>query len=73
MPGWKREVGARLDALIEAEVPGVRKAVRWNTPFYGIQGQGWFIAFDLDPGRGLQHVDLGTGIRPSGPGDLCTK
>jgi hypothetical protein len=45
MPGWKRAVGRRLDALIERSVPGVRKAVRWNTPFYGVEGRGWFLAF----------------------------
>jgi hypothetical protein len=45
MPGWKHGVGRRLDALITKTVPGVRKAVRWNTPFYGIEGQGWFVAF----------------------------
>ena len=45
MPGWKGDVGRRLDALIVRTVPNVRKAVRWNTPFYGIEGQGWFIAF----------------------------
>ena len=45
MPGWKREVGRYLDTLIERNVPDVRKAVRWNTPFYGIEGQGWFIAY----------------------------
>lgn len=45
MPGWKHEVGKKLDALIERTVPDVRKAMRWNTPFYGIEGQGWFIAF----------------------------
>ncbi len=45
MPGWKSEVGRRLDALIVQTVPDVRKAVRWNTPFYGIEGQGWFLAF----------------------------
>jgi len=43
MPGWKREVGERLDALIERSVPGVRKAVKWNSPFYGVEGQGWFL------------------------------
>jgi len=43
MPGWKRGVGRALDALIEATVPGVYKAVRWNSPFYGIPGQGWFM------------------------------
>ncbi len=45
MPGWKHEVGRRLDALIERTVPGVRKAVRWNSPFYGVEGQGWFVTF----------------------------
>ena len=45
MPGWKRDVGRYLDALIEGSVPDVRKAVRWNTPFYGIEDQGWFLAF----------------------------
>ncbi len=45
MPGWKRDIGRRLDVLIVRTVPGVHKAVKWNTPFYGIQGQGWFLAF----------------------------
>ena len=45
MPDWKQTIGRRLDALVEAHVPGVRKAMRWNTPFYGIEGQGWFLAF----------------------------
>ena len=45
MPGWKRDVGRNLDALIVRAVPDVRKAVRWNTPFYGIEGQGWFLGF----------------------------
>src|SRR5213594_1237645 len=43
MPGWKRDLGKRLDALIVRNVPGVRKAVKWNSPFYGIEGQGWFL------------------------------
>src|SRR5437667_10573453 len=43
MPGWKQEVGRRLDALIVRSVPGVRKGVRWNSPFYGIEGAGWFL------------------------------
>lgn len=45
MPGWKRAAGQRLDALIVATVPGVQKAVRWNSPFYGVTGQGWFLSF----------------------------
>ena len=45
MPGWKRNVGRSLDTLIARTVPEVRKAVRWNSPFYGIEGQGWFLSF----------------------------
>ena len=45
MPGWKQDIGRRLDALIVQAVPTVRKAVRWNTPFYGIEGRGWFLGF----------------------------
>ncbi len=46
MPGWKSGLGRRLDALIARTVPGVNKAVKWNTPLYGIEGQGWFIAYN---------------------------
>ncbi|MCC6304760.1 MAG: DUF1801 domain-containing protein [Rhodobacteraceae bacterium] len=45
MPGWKRATGAELDALVAATVPGVLRAVRWNRPFYGVPGRGWFLAF----------------------------
>ena len=47
MPEWKREVGRRLDDLIERTVPDVRKAVRWNSPFYGVEGKGWFISYHV--------------------------
>jgi hypothetical protein len=45
IPGWKRDAARRLDALITRTVPGVRKAVKWNSPFYGVEGQGWFVSF----------------------------
>ncbi|MER7458822.1 DUF1801 domain-containing protein [Micromonospora sp. NPDC126480] len=45
MPGWKRDVGRRLDDLIVRTVPGVHKAVKWNQPFYGLKGEGWFLSF----------------------------
>ena len=45
MPGWKSDVGRRLDALIEKTVPDVQKAVKWNSPFYGIEGDGWFLSY----------------------------
>ena len=47
MPGWKRAIGRRLDTLIESNGPNVRKAVKWNSPFYGIEGQGWFLLFHV--------------------------
>lgn len=46
MPGWKRKLGERLDAVIGRVVPGVRKAVKWNSPFYGAPGaDGWFLSY----------------------------
>ena len=45
MPGWKRDVGRHLDALVVRTVPNVRKAVRWNSPFYGVEGRGWFLSY----------------------------
>ena len=45
MPGWKSDLGRRLDAIIERTVPGVRKAVKWNSPFYGVEDNVWFISF----------------------------
>ena len=47
MPGWKRSLGARLDALAAENVPGVQKAVKWNSPFYGVEGKGWFLSFHV--------------------------
>lgn len=45
MPGWKQDVGLRLDELIGRAVPEVRKAIRWNSPFYGVEGSGWFLSY----------------------------
>ena len=45
MPGWKRDVGRQLDAIITRTIPNVYKALKWNTPFYGIEGEGWFLGF----------------------------
>lgn len=45
IPGWKRDLARRLDALIVRTVPGVTKAVKWNSPFYGLEGQGWFLSY----------------------------
>jgi hypothetical protein len=67
MPGWKRDVGRRLDALIVRTVPGVRKAVRWNTPFYGIEGQGWFLGFHCITKYVKVAFLRGTSLRPLPP------
>jgi hypothetical protein len=68
MPGWKRDVGSRLDALIARNVPNVRKAVKWNSPFYGIEGQGWFLGFHVFTHYLKVTFFLGTSLRPVPPG-----
>lgn len=68
MPGWKRDVGARLDALITRAVPGVRKAVKWNSPFYGVEGQGWFLSFHVFARYVKVAFFRGTSLRPLPPG-----
>jgi len=68
MPGWKRNVGRRLDALIARHAPGVRKAVRWNSPFYGIQGQGWFLSFHTFTSYVKVTFFRGTSLHPVPPG-----
>ena len=73
MPGWKSDIGRRLDALIESHVPHVRKAVRWNSPWYGIAGHGWFLSYHVFTryvkvtflaGASLQPVPPGAGKDP---------
>jgi len=68
MPGWKREVGKRLDALIVRNVPEVRKAVKWNSPFYGIEGQGWFMGIHTFARYVKVAFFRGTSLRPLPPG-----
>ena len=68
MPGWKRDVGRSLDALIERLVPGVRKAVKWNSPFYGIEGQGWFLSFHCFTRYVKVAFFRGSSLRPLPPG-----
>jgi hypothetical protein len=69
MPGWKRDVGRRLDALIVRTSPGVRKAVKWNSPFYGIEGQGWFLNFHCFAKYIKVAFFNGTSLRPVPPGE----
>ena len=69
MPGWKRDVGRRLDALIARTVPDVRKAVKWNSPFYGIEGQGWFLSFHCFTTYVKVAFFRGASLRPVPPGE----
>jgi hypothetical protein len=85
MPGWKRDVGRRLDALIVRTVPGVAKAVKWNSPFYGVggkgkdqgegqgEGQGWFLSFHCFTNYVKVAFFRGAGLRPVPPGESRQK
>jgi hypothetical protein len=73
MPGWKHDVGRRLDALIVRAVPDVRKAVKWNTPFYGIEGQGWFLGFHCVTKYVKVAFFRGTSLHPVPPGESTQK
>ncbi|TIS24247.1 MAG: DUF1801 domain-containing protein, partial [Mesorhizobium sp.] len=68
MPGWKSDLGRRLDAIIAGTVPGVHKAVKWNSPFYGIEGQGWFLSFHVFTRYVKVTFFRGTSLRPLPPG-----
>jgi hypothetical protein len=67
MPGWKRDVGRRLDALIVRTVPGVRKAVKWNSPLYGVEGQGWVLGVHCLTKYVKVAFFRGTSLRPVPP------
>ena len=73
MPDWKRDVGRRLDTLIVRTVPGVRKAVKWNSPFYGIDGQGWFLSFHCFTKYVKVAFFRGTSLSPLPPGESKQK
>jgi hypothetical protein len=68
MPGWKSELGQRLDTLIVRNVPDVRKAVKWNSPFYGVEGQGWFLSFHVFTRYVKVTFFRGSSLRPVPPG-----
>ena len=68
MPGWKREVGRRIDALIARTVPGVQKAVKWNSPFYGIEDDCWFLSLHCFTKYIKVAFFRGTSLRPVPPG-----
>jgi hypothetical protein len=69
MPGWKSDVGRRLDALIVRTVPGVSKAVKWNSPFYGVEGQGWFLSFHVFTRYIKVAFFRGKSLHPVPPGE----
>ena len=67
MPGWKCDIGRRLDDLIERTVPGVSKCIRWNSPFYGIEGQGWFLSYRVYTRYVKVTFFKGTALQPVPP------
>jgi hypothetical protein len=69
MPSWKRDVGERLDALIVRTVPRVQKAVKWNSPFYGVEGQGWFLSFHVFTRYVKVTFFRGMSLKPVPPGE----
>jgi hypothetical protein len=73
MPGWKSDVGRRIDAIINRAVPDVHKAVKWNSPFYGIEGQGWFLNFHCFAKYVKVAFFRGTSLRPLPPGESRQK
>ncbi len=73
MPDWKRDVGRRVDAIIQRAVPNVRKAVKWNSPLYGIRGQGWFVALHCYTKFVRLTFFNGTSLDPMPPGPSKTK
>lgn len=73
MPGWKRDVGRRLDALIVGAVPGVRKAVKWNSPFYGVEEQVWFLSYHCFTKYVKVAFFRGASLRPLPPGQSKQK
>jgi hypothetical protein len=68
MPEWKQAVGRRLDSLVTRTVPGVHKAVKWNSPFYGVAGQGWFLSFHCFTRYVKVTFFNGAALRPPPPG-----
>jgi hypothetical protein len=68
IPGWKRDLASRLDKLIVKAVPGVHKAVRWNSAMYGIKGQGWFVSFHVYTAYIKVTFFKGTLLKPVPPG-----
>ena len=68
MPGWKRDVGRQLDALIVRTVPGVRKAVKWNSPFYGVEDGVWFLSFHCFTHYVKVAFFRGASLKPLPPG-----
>lgn len=73
MPGWKRDVGRRLDSLIARTVPGVRKAVKWNSPLYGVEDQVWFLSFHCFTKYVKVAFFRGASLRPVPPGESKQK
>lgn len=69
MPEWKREIGEKLDALVTSAVPRLKKAVKWNSPFYGVEGKGWFLSFHVFTKYVKVTFFNGVSLKPVPPGE----
>ena len=69
MPGWKRDMGRRIDTIITRAIPGVRKAVKWNSPFYGLENGYWFLSYHCFTKYIKVAFFRGTSLRPVPPGE----
>lgn len=68
MPGWKSDTGQRIDAIVERTVPGVKKAVKWNSPFYGVEDDLWFLSLHCFTKYVKVTFFRGTSLKPVPPG-----
>jgi len=73
MPGWKSDIGRRLDTIIERTVPNVRKAVKYNSPLYGFEGEGWFLGIHCLTKYVKVAFFRGAALRPRPPGESKQK
>jgi hypothetical protein len=73
IPGWKQDVARKLDALITRTLPGVQKAVKWNSPFYGVEGKGWFLSYHCFAKYVKVGFFKGAELKPPPPGESKQK
>jgi len=69
IPGWKQTLVRDIDRIVTETLPGVRKAVKWNSPFYGVEGKGWFLSLHCFTRYVKVTFFKGTALKPPPPGE----